>query len=143
MTSDPDQSSPDRLLDTFSRSRMRTAWIASAALHLFAILSTSVGYIYNTAIDPEGAAARAAAAQATPPPADPGTAASPVPTTPASSPEPASATPSAEATATPASDAATLEERKNTPMGRSLTESLDPDSLKLEPGEEGIPLQNR
>ncbi len=137
--------SPDRLLAPFTRTPIGRSYVLSIVVHAGVILLLSVAYIRDTWIDPEGAKARAEALkakqiqQAT---------SNPDPTAPAETPSP-TATPAASLSATgapaasPKADSAKtdleiLEERKDTAVGRAITETANP--TEVVPGGEGLPL---
>jgi len=63
-TKDMTLHSPDRLLYGFSRGRMAQWIVLAIAIHIIFIGATSIGYIRDRWIDPEGAKARKAAAEA-------------------------------------------------------------------------------
>jgi pyruvate/2-oxoglutarate dehydrogenase complex dihydrolipoamide acyltransferase (E2) component len=132
---------PDRLLGAFTHTHIGRAYVLSAVVHAGFILLLSVGYIRDTWVDPEGAKAREAAQKAklieaaTPPAAAPEEpAAETKPAAPASAPasSPAAKPDSAK------TDADILEERKDTPVGRAITDSANP--AEVTPGGEGLPL---
>jgi len=50
--------SPDRLMTAFSRSHIALCLIIAIALHVVVVAATSVSYIHDTWIDPEGAEQR-------------------------------------------------------------------------------------
>ncbi|MBM4040943.1 MAG: hypothetical protein FJ290_20785 [Planctomycetes bacterium] len=53
--------SPDKLLTAFSKTRIMQYLLIAVAIHIVAAAATSVGYIRDHWIDPEGAARRKAA----------------------------------------------------------------------------------
>ena len=53
--------SPDKLLTAFSKTRILQYFLIAVAIHVVAMAATSVGYIRDRWIDPEGAARRKAA----------------------------------------------------------------------------------
>ena len=55
---------PGKLTATFSRSRIRHCLLIAVAAHLVLLVATSVVYVRDTWIDPEGAARRKAAKKA-------------------------------------------------------------------------------
>ncbi|MBM4030346.1 MAG: hypothetical protein FJ291_01005 [Planctomycetes bacterium] len=64
MPSDPQdilKHSPDKLLTGFSKTRVAWYFLVAVAIHIVATAATSIGYIRDRWIDPEGAAARRAA----------------------------------------------------------------------------------
>jgi len=79
---DIQQLAPEKLTAGFSHSPIVAAGLVALALHLLVVLGTSVSYINDTWIDPEGAAARRAPAEAAQrPPATPAAATQPTPAT--------------------------------------------------------------
>jgi len=63
MAGDPqgiERFAPDKLLGGFSRTRIYWYFVIAVAIHLVATAATSVGYIRDRWIDPEGAARRKA-----------------------------------------------------------------------------------
>lgn len=63
-TNDPTQEpKPEKLLEGFSRTRLDFWIIVAVIVHVAVLAGTSVPYLYDTWIDPEGAEERRAAAQ--------------------------------------------------------------------------------
>lgn len=130
--------SPDRLLSDFDKGRM-ALWVALAvAAHLVFVGATSVGYIRDKWIDPEGAASRKAAAQK--PPAEKAAVASRAGTAALSN-----------ATPTAASTAATFQadageqippDRRDTPMVKRVTEKAEPANIPKQPADIGISIED-
>jgi len=143
--STPNQArTPDQLLRIFSQSRFLFGIVVAVVLHLVLIAVTSVGYLRDRVIDPEGAAARKQAAEmatATPAPeATPDAAATPAPAPAAmavASPTVAPPAPAPE----PGSDEAIMKERAGSPVIQSITETASPGEIPKEPGDEGLSLE--
>lgn len=134
-----DERTPDRLIVMFSKSRLMLGLAAAVILHLLIIGATSLGYIRDTMIDPEGAEARRAERQ--PAPAAPATPPVPAPQPPAPATPPAQEAPAAAAPA-PGSTEALLEERKDTPMVRAITEAAKPEEIPTLPEIRGLTLED-
>ena len=127
---------PDKLLTTFSKSPFWIWVIMSLVIHSSISVFISYGYIRDHYLDPEGAvtrkaAALAAAAKSEPPPA-------PKPVVP--KPEPPA--PAPVATASTNSTDRLLEERKNTPIVKRITETAKPDEIPKQPTDLGISLDD-
>lgn len=142
---------PDDLLVVFSRGRI-VMWMAVAVLlHAVVIGATSVGYIRDHWIDPEGAKARqeAAAAQAAAEKAAakaalmPKAAATNAPPAAAATNAPASTAEGAAATngAAAGDDAAVLESRRNTAVVKRITETAASNEIPAKP-DLGISLED-
>lgn len=121
--------SPDKLLTHFARTPIVRWLLVAIAAHAVVIAVTSLGYVRDRWIDPEGAkarqeAARAARAAAAPTPA-------PAPAAPAAAlPEVAGS----------AADQAILEQRQDTPVVQRITEAAKPADIPKEPDGLGISL---
>ncbi|HUT31883.1 MAG TPA: hypothetical protein VNE39_00255 [Planctomycetota bacterium] len=64
MASDPQgiqKLSPDKLLTDFTKTKVLWCFLIAVAIHLVATAATSIGYIRDRWVDPEGAARRKAA----------------------------------------------------------------------------------
>jgi hypothetical protein len=132
-----DERTPDRLIVMFSKSRLMLGLAAAVIIHILIIGATSMGYIRDTVIDPEGAEARRAERQvapATPAPPRP----APPPATPAAVPAPDSAS----STPAPGSNEALMEERKDTPMVKAVTEAAKPEEIPALPEIRGLSLED-
>lgn len=119
-------------------------WIGvSLVLHVLLILVTSVGFIRDHYVDPEGAAVRkaeaeAAAIAAKAPATQPATA--PSVTQPA---KPADGKPAQTTESKPAdAQQMTLEERKETPMVKKTTEAAKPSEIPKSPDDLGLNLDD-
>jgi hypothetical protein len=129
-------------------------WLAvSIGAHLLILGMTSMGYIRDRWIDPEGVKARAEAkaAATNAPPATAATVEPAAATTPAAaaaaststSVPPASATASAvPATQGPRTEAQLLEERKNAPVVQRITDTAAPQEIPRQPDELGLSLED-
>ena len=125
---------PDKLLTTFSKSPFWIWVIMSLVIHLSISGFISYGFIRDHYLDPEGAAARKAAALAAV--AKPEPTPAPKPVTPPPAPAPAAVGP-----ATNSTDRL-LEERKNTPIVKRITETAKPDEIPKQPGDLNISLDD-
>ncbi|MEI8314305.1 MAG: hypothetical protein WCG79_02525 [Verrucomicrobiota bacterium] len=128
---------PDKLLATFSRSPFWIWVILSLVIHLSVTVFISYGFIRDNYLDPEGAVARKAAALAAEAKPEPPPALKPV----APKPTPPAPSPSATATPTNSTDRM-LEERKNTPIVKRITEVAKPDEIPKQPGDLNISLDD-
>lgn len=152
-----DAVAPEQLLVVFSRGRI-LFWIAVAVvIHVVVIGVTSVGYIRDHWIDPEGAKVRKEAAAAAlaaekakekpQPPSAPAASNTPAPAASATNAPAASATNAATGSATngtPAaegSEAAQLEARRNTTVVKRITEAATSNEIPQKP-ELGISLED-
>lgn len=126
---------PDKLLTTFSKTPF-WLWVSlSLVVHIGIAGFISYGWLRDNYIDPEGAAARKAAAlaaEAKPTPPAP----KPTPATPAPTPTPATTK-----APTGAPDRL-LEERKEAPVVKRITETATPAELPKQPGDLGISLDD-
>lgn len=132
--------SPDKLLEGFSKGRI-VFWTAIAvAIHIALIGGTSIGYIRDTWIDPDAAAARKQAAEAALVKKQPvKEAAGPQQGADAASKMPAGqATP---ATTSAGSEEKLLEERKNAPVVQRITEKAAPNEQPKSPTDIGISIE--
>ena len=128
---------PDKLLTTFSKSPFWIWVLMSLVIHLSISGFVSYGFIRDHYLDPEGAAARNAAALAAEAKPEPAPAPKPV-TPPPVSPTPA---PTATGPATNSPDRL-LEEHKNTPIVKRITETAKPDEIPKHPGDLNISLDD-
>ena len=128
---------PDQLLTTFSKSPFWIWVLMSLVIHLSISGFVSYGFIRDHYLDPEGAAARKAAALAAEAKPEPAPAPKPV-TPPPVSPTPA---PTATGPATNSPDRL-LEEHKNTPIVKRITETAKPDEIPKQPGDLNISLDD-
>jgi hypothetical protein len=136
----PGAISPDGLLSPFTRTPIGRSYVLSIVVHVLLILLLSVGYIRDNWIDPEGAKIRAEALKAkqiqksTADPAVPAEEPAPAPAPTASPASPASPA----KTDAAKTDREILEERKDTEVGRAISETANPSEIA--PGGEGLPL---
>ena len=128
---------PDQLLTTFSKSPFWIWVLMSLVIHLSISGFVSYGFIRDHYLDPEGAAARKAAALAAE--AKPEPAPAPKPVTPP--PVPPTPAPTATGPATNSTDRL-LEEHKNTPIVKRIMETAKPDEIPKQPGDLNISLDD-
>lgn len=126
---------PDKLLATFSKSPFWIWVILSLVIHLSITVFVSYGFIRDQYLDPEGAAARKAAALAAeakpvPPPAPKPVAPQPAPPVPTPAAPPTNST------------ERQLEDRKNTPIVKRIMETAKPDEIPKSPSDLGISLDD-
>jgi hypothetical protein len=135
---------PDRLLRAFNNNRIVLALVIAVAAHVVVIGATSMSYIRDTYIDPEGAAQRKAAAEAAAKAAM--KAAAGVSTNaPAAAPTDATKTNSAPKAVTSAvekTDAQLMEERKGSPVIKAITDVAKPDEIPKQPDDIGISIKD-
>ena len=149
-----DRQNPDRLMRLFTETPV-LKWLAvSIGAHLLILGMTSLGYIRDRWIDPEGAQARAeakAAATNAPPAAaataEPTAAATPeaaaaAASTSTSVPPASVAAPAVPATQGPRTEAQLLEERKNAPVVQRITDTATPQEIPRQPDELGLSLED-
>jgi cytoskeletal protein RodZ len=140
---------PDKLLGSFKHSSFTLALLISLGIHLAAIGGTSVGYITDRWVDPEGAKQRKIEAQARLQAAaasnlvGKAAAVSNVPSgTVSNAPAPAGAAPGA-AAVTSAPAAATNElNRTNTAIMKQLNETAKPEEIPSAPNDLGISIKD-
>lgn len=121
-----DQLSPDKLLAGFTNTRVGRYFVIAIIVHIIVTAATSVGYIRDRWIDPEGAALRRAAKLE----AAKAEAQSPKPRPQAPKPESASAEPKeAKAPSDP---------RKDAPVIKEITELPKPGEIPKQPDDLGI-----
>ena len=130
---------PDKLLATFSKSPFWIWVIVSLVIHLSVTVFISYGYLRDHYLDPEGAAARKAAALAAE--AKPEAPAAPKPVVPPPAPPAPAPTPTAATPPTKSTDRQ-LEEHKNAPIVKRITETAKPDEIPKQPGDLGISLDD-
>ena len=136
--------SPDKLLEGFSKGRILLWATVAVVIHVVLIGSTSIGYIRDQWIDPDGATARkqaaaAVVAAATPvakkQPAkqvvEPQKAPSPAPENSAATPPPAPG----------GTDAKLLEEHKDAPVVKRITDKPAPGEQPKAPDDIGISIE--
>jgi len=128
---------PDKLLTTFSKSPFWIWVLMSLVIHLSISGFISYGFIRDHYLDPEGAAARKAAALAAE--AKPEPTPAPKPVTPP--PVPSTPAPAATGPATNSPDRL-LEEHKNTPIVKRITETAKPNEIPKQPGDLNISLDD-
>jgi hypothetical protein len=123
---------PERLLAVFLKGRIVLWLIVAVAIHVVLVGFTSLGYIRDRWIDPDGAAARKKAATATPEAAKP--------------PPPAVVTNRPAAPATNAAAASTeqrlMEERSSTPVVKRITAKAATNDLPKQPGDLGLSIED-
>lgn len=135
--------SPQKLLGTFTQSRFVLWVVAALAIHIVVIGGMSAGYIRDTWIDPEGAIQRKAAAEA----AAKAEAEklmrqnAPVPATNAA-PVAAAATNAPTPVATTNAETNLLEQRKNTPVVKAITETAQTNDIPKQPDDIGISIKD-
>ena len=128
---------PDKLLTTFSKSPFWIWVVMSLVIHLSITVFISYGFIRDNYLDPEGAMARKAAALAAVAKPEPLAARKPV-APPAVPPTPA---PTATGPATNSPDRL-LEDHKNTPIVKRITDTAKPDEIPKQPGDLNISLDD-
>lgn len=126
-----DRLSPEALVESFSRSHLLRWFLVALVAHLLLIGAFSIGTVRDM-LDPEGAAARKAAALAAAKAAS-----APAAESPAAEPK-AEATP-AQPTAEPA---ATAEAAPQTPIERATSEVAKPGEIPAAPDDLGIGLED-
>lgn len=135
--------SPQKLLGTFTQSRFVLWVVAALAIHIVVIGGMSAGYIRDTWIDPEGAIQRKAAAEA----AAKAEAEklmrqnAPAPATNAASAAVTATNPPAPAATTNA-EANLLEQRKDTPVVKAITETAPTNDIPKQPDDIGISIKD-
>lgn len=126
---------PDRLVSGFGRTRIWWFLLLAMVLHVIAIGATSVDYIRDTWVDPEGAAVRHEAALKKAAEAEAAAEKHETAKTAATAPAPASE---------PASQAAKdeqqqiLEEHKDAPVVQRLLKTAKPEEIPTKPDDLGI-----
>jgi len=131
-TQDSLNTAPEKLVRGFTSTRIMFWVIVAVAMHIAFAAATSVDYIRDTWIDPEGAAQRKAAADAAAN-TEPEQPAAPV-TPPAPSETSTVTTGSPDATG----EAALLKQRKDTPIVEAVTELPAEDEIPRHPDDLGI-----
>jgi len=138
--------SPDKLLSGFSKGRIVVWMLVAVAIHVVFIGVTSLGYIRDRWVDPDGAKLRKIAAEAALKAEQDAARKAAEP--------PAAATSVAAATNAPLTNAVStatsgttaeeklLEQRKNTPVGKRLTEAAKINELPAQPGDVGISIED-
>jgi hypothetical protein len=130
---------PDKLLALFARGRIGL-WLAVAlAAHLVLIGGTSVGYIRDRWIDPDGAVARKAAADAV---AAAAAAAKKASAKPVAAPAAGTATNAPSATGPGPSEQTTLDERKDTPVVKRISAAAASNELPRVTDDLGISIND-
>ena len=124
---------PDKLLTTFSKTPFMLWVISSLIIHLSIAGFISYGFIRDHYIDPEGAVTRKAATAAA------AAAAEPKPVTPAPKPV---APPKPAASAPTNTQNTQLDEHKDTPVVKRITETTPPAEIPKQPGDLGISLDD-
>jgi hypothetical protein len=140
---------PEKLLRGFTATRS-AGWIGVAlVIHIVVIGLMSVGYVRDRWIDPEGAALRKAAAAAKAEAVRAAQAASaaqpsvaPAPLAGATGAVRSAVSAPAASNATERSEAALLQARTNTPVGRAVTEAAKPGEIPRQPDDLGLSLQD-
>lgn len=131
---------PDQLVSGFTETPLMKFLVVALIAHVVLVSVASVGYVYDTWIDPEGAAERQAAAKAKLNP-KPDTTTNPAAAAPGPGDQPASATTQAQSTGTTtepgdgSSDTLTVNGREvpNTETMRELTDVADKKDIPKEP----------
>ena len=121
---------PEKLTATFSRSRIFPCLLIAVAVHIVLLVATSVVYVRDTWIDPEGAARRKTAKKAD------GEAAAPNP-----QPKPAAAgeaAPKSRTGAAKTAHEAEMDKRKDAPVIKGITAKAKKDEIPKEPDGLGI-----
>ena len=140
--------SPDKLLSGFSRGRIVLWMLAAVAIHVAFIGMTSLGYIRDRWVDPDGAKNRKAAAEAVLKAEKDGdrnvTAFERTPTNGASVATTATnvVPPLVVRPTTTGDEARILEERKTTPVGKRITDVAKTNELPVQPGDVGISIED-
>lgn len=132
---------PDKLLTTFSKSPFWIWVVMSLAIHLSISVFISYGFIRDHYLDPEGAVARKAAALAAAAKPEPPAARKPVAPLPVQPSVPPTPAPNATGPSTNSPDRL-LEEHKNTPIVKRITETAKPDEIPKQPGDLNISLDD-
>jgi hypothetical protein len=141
---------PEKLLRGFTATRS-AGWIGVAlVIHIVVIGLMSVGYVRDRWIDPEGAALRKAAAAAAKAEAVRASQAAsaaqpsvaPAPQAGATGAVRSAVSAPAASNATERSEAALLQARTNTPVGRAVTEAAKPGEIPRQPDDLGLSLQD-
>lgn len=122
--------SPEKLMSGFTRSRFSLWMAAAVVVHVIFIGSLSFGYIRDTWIDPDGAAERKAAAE------ELARAAAPKPA-PAPAPKPVPAAPT-----NPPTEQTLMEQRKNTPVIKAITQTAATNEIPKQPDDLGISIND-
>jgi len=125
---------PEKLTVAFSKSRIFHCLLLAIGMHLLLVVVTSIGYVRDTWIDPEGAARRKAAALAARKAEEEGAAGSAA----APTSDAAGARPSTAAAAAKTPDGAELEKRKDAPVIKQITEKAKKGEIPKEPDGLGI-----
>lgn len=128
--------SPDKLLAGFSKGRIVLWTLIAVAVHVVFIAFTSVGYLRDR-LDPKGAEARKAAVEAAALQEKEKAAAKPVTASTNSMPEA-----KAGATTSAGSDERLLEERKNTPVVKRISEKAKTNEIPAQPSDIGISIDD-
>lgn len=131
-TQDSLNTAPEKLVRGFTASRLMFWVIVAVAIHAVFAAATSVDYIRDTWIDPEGAPQRKAAAAA----AAKAEAEKPAAPAKPSAPADTVAAPARDTDAT--GEAALLEQRKDTPIVEAVTELPAEDEIPRHPDDLGI-----
>jgi len=124
-TTQPGKVSPSRMLADFSNKQTFMWFLIAFAIHVAIVGATSVGYIKNLMAGPPPPATQPAETteQAAPPAA------------------PTDAKPTADAAKTDKTDEQkTLDQRKDSPMAKTLTETAKPEEIPTGPRDSGIGL---
>ena len=135
-TQDSLNTAPEKLVRGFTTTRFTFWLIVAVVIHVAFAAATSIGYIRDTWIDPEGAVERKAAADAAATTENERAAPPEKPSPPAD----ANAVPASDTDAT--SEAALLEERKDAPIVEAVTELPDADEIPRDPDDLGISISD-
>ena len=132
-TQDSLNTAPEKLVRGFTSTRIMFWVIVAVAMHIAFAAATSVDYIRDTWIDPEGAAQRKAAADA---------AANTEPEQPAAPVTPPAPSETGAVSASATGEAALLEQRKDTPIVEAVTELPAEDEIPRHPDDLGISISD-
>jgi hypothetical protein len=132
--------SPSELLKPFAHGRIGRWFFVAVLLHAVLIGGTSVGYILDRWVDPEGAAVRKAAAEAAGR-AEAATNAPPAAAVPATNAAVAAAAPATAPSADTATDAELLRARGAAPVIQRITGRAATNEIPRQPDDLGISLE--
>ena len=130
--------SPDKLLASFSGGRIIVWGLVAVAIHIVFIGVTSVGFIRDRWIDPEGAEARRKAAAEAVQAAQP----KPVPKAAATAVATNVVPPKVVSVSSTGGEERLLQERKDTPVVRRITQTAGTNEIPKGPGDIGISIDD-
>jgi hypothetical protein len=134
--------SPQKLLANFTQSRF-AVWVAAAlVIHVIVIGGMSFGFIRDTWIDPEGAANRKAAAEAVAKAEAEKLLKQLAPAPVTNAPPATVATNAPAAPATTNAEASLLDQRRNTPVVKAITEVAPTNDIPKVPDDLGIGIKD-